>query len=193
MARPAGSLSQVTCEQMRDSIPVAAVFPRCARLRRPKQFQDTFSRGQRLNTAVFRLHVRFAPSTRAESGPVKSVPGEAIQATPVFDCAGTRLGIAVSKRVDPHAVGRNRIKRLCRESFRAICGALPPGDYVVLAQRDAARADNAQLTHALDTLWARVRSGAVADRVPLKRGIAAVTMPPRDLPVAAPGSAPELP
>jgi len=171
-------------------------FPRHARLRNPKQFQDTFSQGHRINAALFRLHLRFSPLARDESGRVdpvscKNNPGS----------AAVRLGIAVSKRVDPHAVGRNRIKRAARESFRLIRARLPAGDYVLLAQRQAASADNAQLAQALDGLWARAaaleidtRSSASASaEVPLKRGAAAVTMPPRDLAVTTPGRTAELP
>jgi ribonuclease P protein component len=49
-----------------------------------------------------------------------------------------RLGLAVSRKVDPHAVGRNRIKRALREAFRHVRTQLPPGAYVVVV-RPAAR------------------------------------------------------
>lgn len=174
-----------------DSIDTAT-FPRLARLRNPQQFQDTFSQGRRINAPLFRLHVRFAPVQRGCTGSSADV-----------DVA--RLGIAVSKRVDARAVGRNRIKRVARGSFRAIRARLPAGDYVLLAQRQAADVDNAQLAQALDALWARATAlgtaaladvatiEAAAGEVPLKLGSAAVTMPPRDAPVAVPGRTPELP
>jgi len=161
-----------------------ATFPPDARLRNPQQFQDTFSQGRRISAPLFRLHVRFPPLERDESG--------STQANPNHACA--RLGIAVSKRVDPHAVGRNRIKRVARESFRSIRMRLPVGDYVLLAQREAARADNAQLAQALDALWAcAVALDDASARAPLKPGPAAVTMPPRDLTADKPGCTPELP
>jgi ribonuclease P protein component len=173
--------------------PATATFPRHARLRNPQQFQDTFSQGRRINAPLFRLHVRFSPLEPDESGCARVNPNHA--------CA--RLGIAVSKRVDAHAVGRSRIKRVARESFRSIRMRLPIGDYVLLAQREAARADNTQLAQALDTLWVRAAALATTDNIsssepasssaPLKPGSAAVTMPARELTAAKPGYTPELP
>ena len=173
-----------------------ATFARHARLRNPQQFQDTFSQGRRINAPLFRLHVRVTPPGQGESGGTESSDNNA---------AGARLGIAVSKRVDARAVGRNRIKRVARESFRAIRMQLPIGDYVLLAQREAAHADNIQLAQALDTLWARAatlgaaRKDEIASResasgsAPLKAGPAAVTMPARDLTADKPGCTPEIP
>ncbi len=77
--------------------------------------------------------------------------------THLIDAALTpaRLGISVSKRVAAHAVERNRIKRIARDSFRRLRTQLPPGDYVLLAQRDAAGAPSTALRAALSTLWQR--------------------------------------
>lgn len=173
---------------------VTATFPRHARLRNPQQFQDTFSQGRRINAPLFRLHVRFALLGQGESGGTESSDN---------NTAVARLGIAVSKRVDARAVGRNRIKRIARESFRAIRMRLPAGDYVLLAQREAARTDNIQLAQALDTLWARASALAAAENIsasetasgsaPLKPGSAAVTMPARELTADKPGCTPEFP
>jgi ribonuclease P protein component len=169
-----------------------ATFPRHARLRNPQQFQDTFSQGRRINATLFRLHVRFPQLGQDESGLTESS---------TINVA--RLGIAVSKRVDARSAGRNRIKRVARESFRAIRSRLPVGDYVLLAQREAARADNSQLAQALDSLWARAAALGPPEKIalnepasgsaPLKRGPAAVTMPARDLTADKPGCTPELP
>ena len=47
-------------------------------------------------------------------------------ADPLLACIGcaattpARLGLAVSRKVDPHAVGRNRIKRVLRAEFRTL-------------------------------------------------------------------------
>jgi len=66
------------------------------------------------------------------------------------------LGLAVSKRVDKRAVGRNRIKRVIRESFRHHQSQLTGLDLVVIARAGAARADKAELSAALATLWQRL-------------------------------------
>lgn len=60
-----------------------------------------------------------------------------------------RLGLAVSRRVAKHAVERNRLKRLARETFR--CEAdLPPLDFVILANKAAPSADNPVLRESLE-------------------------------------------
>ncbi|MFL6624091.1 MAG: ribonuclease P protein component [Sulfurifustaceae bacterium] len=64
-----------------------------------------------------------------------------------------RIGIAVSRRVSPKAVARNRIKRLIRESFRTQQGMLQGLNIVVVAQPPAARANNAALTRSLRSHW----------------------------------------
>ncbi|HHO59635.1 MAG TPA: ribonuclease P protein component, partial [Thiotrichales bacterium] len=43
-----------------------------------------------------------------------------------------RLGLAISKKKARLAVSRNRLKRICRESFRQ-SGDLYPADFIVLA------------------------------------------------------------
>ena len=186
---------------------ITATFPRHARLRNPQQFKETFSQGRRISTPLFRLHARLVPSAQDEKN--ARIEPAGIESTDE-NTASARLGIAVSKRVDAHAVGRNRIKRIIRESFRAMRARLPAGDYVLLAQREAARANNAQLVHALDALWIRAlalgapepaatESGVVASAAvgagaaALKRGLAAITMPARDMLAADPGRPPESP
>ena len=132
-----------------------ATFPRSARLRTPKQFQATFSQGRRISAALFRLHHR----------PAEILP------TVGSAQASARVGISVSKRVATHAVERNRIKRIARDSFRQCRTQLPPGDYVLVGQRDAAGASSESLRAALASLW--LRAGA------LKAVPAAPTIPPR--------------
>lgn len=77
----------------------------------------------------------------------------------VLPQAGTqpRLGLAISARAVPQATGRNRIKRLARESFRACRAQLPPADLVLQARAGAGQADRAALRAALDRLWLRVK------------------------------------
>ena len=71
------------------------------------------------------------------------------------DGAPPRLGLAVSRKVDTRAVGRNRIKRSLREQFRHCSGALAPGAYVVVARKPAATMPNAQLRAVFDALLRR--------------------------------------
>jgi len=88
------------------------------------------------------------------------------------DCS--RLGMAVSRQVDRHAVGRNRIKRVIRESFRQsfravdktinesktgaiIEGNYPAIDVVVLPRREAATICNQQLFQSLQAHWSRIK------------------------------------
>lgn len=103
-------------------------YPKSARLRAAPEFQAVFQGGLKHSGVFFRLH--FLP-----------------------DSAGRpRLGMAVPKKAVPLSVARNRIKRVSRESFR-LAAALPAGDYVLVAQRRAATADNSQLRAELIRLF----------------------------------------
>lgn len=124
-------------------------FPRCAHLRVSAQFQAVFGEGKRVSGTYFRLQAR--------------LPAGADQA---------RLGVTVSKRVDKLAVGRNRIRRQIKECFRLQRHALPPGDYVLMAKPEAAKADNTALRSELLSLFERART--------LKPMTPDGTMPPSD-------------
>jgi ribonuclease P protein component len=104
-------------------------MPRAARLLDGAQFKQVFDQRKACSNTYFRIH--YAPSENA------------------------RLGIAVSRRVSPRAVVRNRIRRQIRESFRLLRCDLARMDFVVLARPDAAEADKAELRLALDQLWQR--------------------------------------
>ncbi|WP_243040564.1 ribonuclease P protein component [Dyella sedimenti] len=69
-----------------------------------------------------------------------------------------RLGLAISKRVSKHAVERNRIKRLVRESFRRIRLELPAVDLMVMAREQTAGLPGPELLAELDGLWKKLRS-----------------------------------
>ena len=71
------------------------------------------------------------------------------------DAQPARLGLAVSRKVDPHAVGRNRIKRQLRDAFRQLRGTLPPGAYVVVARPPAATLPSPALRAAFVALLQR--------------------------------------
>ena len=126
-------------------------FPPSARLRVSAEFQAVFKAGRRLSSPQLRLFAH----VRAEA----KVP---------------RLGVAVSKKVDKRAVGRNRIKRLARETFRRERHQLPPGDYVLIAQPGASALSSDELRAQWLQLLERARS--------LKPTPPAGTMP--DSPVA---------
>ena len=65
----------------------------------------------------------------------------------MHDAQPARLGLAVSRKVDPRAVGRNRIKRILRDVFRHRRIDLASGAYVVVA-RPAARQTDANTLRA---------------------------------------------
>jgi ribonuclease P protein component len=143
----------------------ASTFPREARLRKPQQFQATFSQGQRINAPLFRLHVRLT-----EPGALAAIASSSADMMVTLsrtnklarsfnmrvDTASiARLGISVSKKVSASAVERNRIRRAVRESFRRVRAQLPPGDYALLAQRNAAGVSISALQESLSSLWRR--------------------------------------
>jgi ribonuclease P protein component len=70
---------------------------------------------------------------------------------------GPRLGMAVSRQVDRKATGRNRIKRIIRESFRQhFAAGGPPVDFVILPRRECVTICNGQLFQSLAKHWARI-------------------------------------
>ena len=66
-----------------------------------------------------------------------------------------RLGLAISKKQIPHAVDRNKIKRLCRESFR-LHDELGNVDVVIMAKRGIESLSKAAIREKLEGLWLRV-------------------------------------
>jgi len=64
-----------------------------------------------------------------------------------------RLGLAIGKKNCRNATGRNRLKRIIRESFRAEQGNLPGIDIVVLNQPAATHANNKALFLSLQSHW----------------------------------------
>ena len=144
--------------------PRRAGFPPAARVRAKAEFARVFEHGRRTADPTLALHW-------------------------LADAAPARLGLAVSRKVDPHAVGRNRIKRALREQFRLLRDRLAGGAYVVVARAAAARTDNQALRASLEQLL--LRAGA------LPPSACAGTMPRADSPtspdVAARRVRPETP
>ncbi len=122
-------------------------FPKSARVRTRADYSCAFDGAKRLHGPLLQLAVKREAAMEV----------------------GARLGIAVSRKVDGNAVGRNRIKRVWRETFRHQCPNLPAGTYVAIAKLPAAQADNPALRAALLELLAR------AARLPVQPAIG--TMP----------------
>ena len=76
------------------------------------------------------------------------------------DADEARLGLAIGKKNCKLAAGRNRLKRIIRESFRQHRSQLAGLDIVVLNQPDAANASNAKLFASLSRHWNRCTSGS---------------------------------
>ncbi|MBH98883.1 MAG: ribonuclease P protein component [Rhodospirillaceae bacterium] len=73
-------------------------------------------------------------------------------------CDNSRLGLAISKKIDKRAVARNKLKRLCREVFRQ--KDLASLDCIVMAKRDAVGVANKTLIKSLHKHFCRVLSQA---------------------------------
>lgn len=108
----------------------SAAFPRQARVRTPADYIAVFKNARRLAHPLMTLHL------------LKH--GEA-----------PRLGLAVSRKVDPRAVGRNRIKRVLRDCFRHARPQLLPGDYVLVLRPGAAAVDAPTLRAVMHDLLRR--------------------------------------
>lgn len=67
-----------------------------------------------------------------------------------------RLGLAVPKKQIKTAVGRNRFKRLTRESFRLHQHQLPNKDFVVIAKKSVQDLSNEEIFKLFDKLWHRL-------------------------------------
>ena len=118
-----------------DVVPVArATFPRSARVRARSEFTRVFDGGRRVAHPLLSLHW-------------------------LNDAEPARLGLAVSRKVDPRAVGRNRIKRILRDVFRHRRAELASGAYVVVARPAARQTDATALRAAL--LGVLQRTGAL--------------------------------
>jgi ribonuclease P protein component len=119
--------------------PSSAGFPRVARVRARREFTEVFDGGRRVAHPLLGLHW-------------------------LRDAGDARLGLAVSRKVDPRAVGRNRIKRALREAFRRHRAQLAPGAYVVVARPAARDVPGAELRAAF--IGVLQRAGALPASAP---------------------------
>ncbi|MFS8138390.1 MAG: ribonuclease P protein component [Thermomonas sp.] len=110
--------------------PAHAGFQRLARVRAKSEFDRVFAEGRRTASPLLSLHV-------------------------LNDTQPARLGLAVSRKVDPDAVGRNRIKRVMRDRFRHLRSELASGAYVLVARVGAGKADNDALRAAFHQVLQR--------------------------------------
>lgn len=107
-------------------------FPRELRLLTPSQFSRIFDH------------------------PVKAVSDHFTLLAKTNDLTHPRLGLTIAKKKEKTAVGRNRIKRIIRESFRLNQHNLPNIDIVVLARDKVGEADNQQMHKQLNKLWKKI-------------------------------------
>ena len=124
-------------------------FPGSARLRQASDFSRVFSKPVVSSDSCFRVFARHS------------------------ELGCSRLGLAVSRKVDKRAVGRNRIKRIVRESFRRRVDACTrsgktttlerrspehslSADIVVLPSRRCASISNPALFQSLEQHWIRL-------------------------------------
>ena len=111
----------------------SAALPREARLTKPAEFRHVFQKPATSADRFFKVLARANASGRP------------------------RLGMAVSRQVDKRAAGRNRVKRVIRESFRSYFrDTRAPLDFVVLPRREAASTDNERLSESLSVHWDRL-------------------------------------
>ena len=96
-----------------------------------------------------------APNSTVFSRTVAAPPTPLLSLHWLRDDMPARLGLAVSRKVDPHAVGRNRIKRVLRAQFRLLRPQLPTGAYVLVARSAAAKVEAAMLRNTFLSLLRR--------------------------------------
>ncbi len=102
---------------------------RCQKLVKPAQFKCVFAHPKRSSDAYF------------------TVLGHNNQK--LF----ARLGLAIARKQIKKAVGRNRIKRLVRESFRHHQHELKGWDFVVLVRKDVSQYPSQKIYASLDKHW----------------------------------------
>lgn len=113
--------------------PGRASYPRAYRLTKPSEFKEVFKQPLVSSDQLFKILAR--PNGKKHS----------------------RLGMAVSRHVDRKAAGRNRIKRVIRESFRQWSGGSErPLDIVVLPRSGSASISNSRLRLSLTRHWSRL-------------------------------------
>lgn len=128
-----GGITSGTHNQHQGGLVSAYTFTRQQRLLTPAQFQAVFQ------DAPFRAsHQQLLILSRPNGLPQ------------------ARLGLVIAKKHIRLAVGRNRVKRLIRESFRHRQQQLAGLDVIVLARGGLDSLDNHQVLQQLDHQWQRI-------------------------------------
>lgn len=139
-------------------------YPRTARVRARSDFDRIFKHGRRVALPVLALHW--------QAGDVPP-----------------RLGLAVSRKVDPRAVGRNRIKRVLRDTFRLQRAGLAAGDYVLVARPGASQCGADALRAAFLSLLKRAGALRPADAPACQGGVELPATPaPGTMPAVSPSN-----
>lgn len=109
-------------------------FPRAVRLLNPGDFSQVF------NNTEFKASNRYllVLATPSKSG-------------------DSRLGFVIAKKHVKHAVQRNRVKRIIRESFRLNQHQMTNNDFVILARPGIHDLENAEIREMIDGLWFKLR------------------------------------
>lgn len=107
-------------------------YPKCTRLLKREDFLALQKEARKYANSFFLLLVKDKNLTQA------------------------RLGLIVTKKLVKLAVDRNRIKRICRESFRHYCALLPTRDCLIIARKDMQRLSKIELREKLDKEWEKL-------------------------------------
>lgn len=107
-------------------------FPRSSRLLTPRDYSEVFS-----DVQIRVPHKHFLILAKPNA------------------LGHARVGLVFSKKNLKHAVQRNRVKRLVRETFRHQPD-LPPLDIIVLSRQGLANVENPDLNLMLPDLWQRL-------------------------------------
>jgi len=118
-----------------------------------------------LPSAVVRSEQGLSPASRLKKPgefkavfgkPFRSIDKQFIVLAKQNKLPRARLGLAIAKKRIPLAVGRNRVKRLIRESFRRNQKELRGLDIVVMAQDKLDQKQNPALAWALGKHWKKI-------------------------------------
>ena len=116
-----------------DTVAPPLRFPRTRRLRTPADFKRVYAQGRRISNEFFTVNM---------------LPN---------DLSLPRLGMSVAVRTMGGAVGRNRLRRMIRESFRLNQSLLPAIDIVIGVRSASRAAPAAELRSSLEQLWRKLR------------------------------------